>query len=126
MKLNLSTRVVEYLEQNPEQKFTAREIAEWVFENYPDECREKQERSKATVYPIKDDASLVQQLVAEIGTMRPGLQKKNPKIKTTEGRPRKYYFTESTDSAEIDNVERDDSSLVGKVLVLPGTRPLRS
>ena len=41
MKLNLSARVVEYLEQNPEQKFTAREIAEWVFENYPDECRGK-------------------------------------------------------------------------------------
>ena len=115
MKLNLSARVVEYLEQNPEQKFTAREIAEWVFENYPDECRQKQERSKATVYPINDDASLVQQLIAEIGTMRPGLQEKNPKIKTTEGRPRKYYFTESTDSAEIDNVERDDSSLIGKV-----------
>ena len=115
MKLNLSAHVVEYLEQNPEQKFTAREIAEWVFENYPNECREKQERSKATVYPINDDASLVQQLVSEIGVRRPRLQKKHPKIKTTEGRPRKYYFTESTDSAEIDNVERDDASPGGSI-----------
>ena len=34
---------------------------------------------------------LVQQLTAEIGAQRPGLQKRHPEVKTTEGRPRRYY-----------------------------------
>ena len=29
MALNLANTVVEFLQQNPEQKFTAREIANW-------------------------------------------------------------------------------------------------
>ena len=32
--------IFEYLQKNPEQKFTARQIAKWVFETYPDECRQ--------------------------------------------------------------------------------------
>ena len=45
MALNLLNSVAEFLEQNPEQKFSARAIASWILENYPDECRQKQERS---------------------------------------------------------------------------------
>ena len=52
MALNLANTVVEFLQQNPEQKFTAREIANWIFETYPDECRQKQKRSTATVNPL--------------------------------------------------------------------------
>jgi len=43
----------------------------------------------------------VQQLVAEIGSRRPSLQKRHPELKTTEGRPRKYYFTDKSDVAEV-------------------------
>ena len=113
MALNLANTVVDFLQQNPEQKFTAREIAHWIFETYADECRQKQERSTATVNPIDNDAALVQQIAAEIGAQRATrLQKKSPYIKTTEGRPRKYYFTESTDSAEIDHAENSAASPV--------------
>ena len=42
MALNLANTVVKFLQQNPEQKFIAREIANWIFETYPDECRQKQ------------------------------------------------------------------------------------
>ena len=34
----------------------------------------------------------------------------NPEVKTTEGRPRTYYFTETTDSAEIDHAESHEPS----------------
>lgn len=105
MALNLVSIVVEFLQQNPEQKFTAREIANWIFKTYPDKCRQKQNRSTATVNPLNNETALVQQIAAEIGSQRPRLQKRYPEIKTTEGRPRKYYFTESTDSAEIDYAE---------------------
>jgi hypothetical protein len=68
-----------------------------VFETYPDECQAKKASSKF----ITDDAGLVQQLVAEISSQRPALQKRQPELKTTEGRPRKYYYSEKSHSAEV-------------------------
>ena len=47
----------------------------------------------------------MQQLVAEISSQRPRLQKKYPELKTTEGRPRKYYYSEKSDSAEVATAE---------------------
>ncbi len=105
MTLNLSQTVAEFLEKNAEQRFTARQIAEWIFATYPDECREKQSRSTATVNPLDNDSAVIQQLVAEIGSQRPRLQKKNQNIKTTEGRPRKYYYTTQEDMDEVKNAE---------------------
>lgn len=110
MKLDLSKKIVEFLSQNPGQKYTAREIAEWVFKTYPDECEAKRERSKATVNTLEDDQALLQQIVAEIGSQRPRLQKRDLRLKTTEGRPRKYYYTTQTDQAEIEEAESGNPS----------------
>lgn len=99
MALNLSKAVVGYLQARPEEKFTARQIAEWVFASYPAECQEKRANSRGDY--IKSDADLVQQLVAEISSRRPRMQTKHPELKTTEGRPRKYYYSEKSDSAEV-------------------------
>lgn len=110
MTLNLSSTVTTFLAEHPEKKFTAREIALWIFENFPDECREKQSRSTATVNPLDNDAALIQQIIAEIGAQRPRIQK-NSNIKTTESRPRKYYFTRKTDSDEIESAENEISPL---------------
>ena len=63
------------------------------------------QRQKASSQALETDADLLQQLVAEIGSQRPRLQKKHPNLKTTEGRPRKYYFSEKSDSAEVAAVE---------------------
>ncbi|NMQ28491.1 HrgA protein [Candidatus Accumulibacter phosphatis] len=101
MALNLRSTVVAYLRDHAEQKFTARQIAEWIFATYPDECQAKKESSKY----VGTDAELVQQLVAEIGAQRVPLQKKFPTLKTTEGRPRKYYYSEKSDSAEVTAAE---------------------
>ncbi len=105
MALDLANKISLFLREKPEVKFTAREIAIWIFENYSDECRKKQQRSTATLNPLIDDASLIQQLVAEIGSRRPHLEKKF-NIKTTEGRPRKYYYGVRSDSDEIEQVEK--------------------
>jgi hypothetical protein len=96
-KLNLSKAMLGFLKERAEEKFTARQIAEWVFATYPQECQAKKASSKF----ITDDAGLVQQLVAEISSQRPALQKRHPELKTTEGRPRKYYYSEKSDSAEV-------------------------
>lgn len=103
MALSLSKIVPDYLKQHKEQKFTARQIAQWVFDTYPAECQEKKAKSAA----ISTDVQLIQQFVAEIGSQRPQMQKKHPEIKTTEGRPRQYYWSEKTDQEEVTDAETD-------------------
>lgn len=103
MALELTKAVLNCLKARPEEKLTARQIAEWIFHNYPEECEQKKANSRAGY--LKTDSDLVQQLAAEIGSRRPDLQKKYASLKTTEGRPRKYYWTEKSDSAEVDAAE---------------------
>jgi uncharacterized protein len=99
MALNLAKTVMEFLKARPDEKLTARQIAEWIFETYPAECQEKKSNSRGDY--IKTDGDLVQQLVAEISSQRPRMLKRNPELKTTEGRPRKYYYSEKSDVAEV-------------------------
>lgn len=97
MALNLAKAVLGYLKERPDEKLTARQIAEWIFVTFPDECQAKKQSSQY----VSTDAELVQQLVAEISSQRPRLQKRHPELKTTEGRPRKYYYSEQSDVAEV-------------------------
>lgn len=99
MALNLGKRLIDFLKANPDTSYTAREIAEWVFDQFPDECNEKKEASTADY--LKTDKDLVQQLVAEISGSRPRWQKQCSQLKTTEGRPRRYYWTEKNASEEV-------------------------
>lgn len=99
MAMNLAKLVIGFLNERREQKFTARQIAEWIFATYPKECQDKRSNSRGDY--IKSDADLVQQLIAEISSQRPRLQKRHPELKTTEGRPRKYYYSEKSDTAEV-------------------------
>ncbi len=105
-KWNLVGKVAACLQHRPDKKFTAREIAAWIFETYPDECQKKIDISKT----INTVPALHQQLAAEMGRCRHSLLKQHPKIKTTEERPRKYYYTESSDSDEIANAEADTTT----------------
>lgn len=111
MALNLAKVVIGYLKERPGEKMTARQIAEWVFATFPDECQAKKQSSQY----VSTDAELVQQLVAEISSQRPRLQKRHPELKTTEGRPRKYYYSEKSDSAEVAAVESAVTTLAAEV-----------
>jgi hypothetical protein len=102
--MRLADKVIEFLKMNPEERFTAREISEWVWKTYPNECHAKMERSKATVQPANDKSGLIQQLVAEIGSHHKRIIQREPRIRTTEGRPRKYYFTEKTIEEEVKEI----------------------
>jgi len=100
MKLNLRQTVIDFLKSYADQRFTARDIALWILENQREACEEKR---RASQQDLSDDAALIQQLVAEIGVNRQGIQKKEPLIRTTEGRPRRYYYAAQ---AEDDNILR--------------------
>lgn len=102
MSLNLGKRLIEFLQSNQDKRYTARDIAEWVLESFPTECAEKKAASSAY---IQTDADLRNQLVAEISSSRPRWQKQHPQLKTTEGRPRRYYWTEKDAIAEVESAE---------------------
>jgi uncharacterized protein len=112
MKFNLRNAVAEILAQNPDQKFTARELAQQVMTDNPKWCALKQERSNAVVTPINSEATLLSQISAEISAHRNSIIKKKwPYIKTTDGRPRKYYYTKRSDAAEVDDIEGKPSKI---------------
>ncbi|AOK51258.1 COG2958 family protein [Burkholderia stagnalis] len=106
MALNLGKLIFEFLKENSNQKFTARQIAEWIFATYPVECQAKKFNSQN----LDTDAKLIQQIVAEISAYYPRIQKKNPELKATEGRPRKYYYSDKSDSAEV--VDAESTSVI--------------
>lgn len=41
MTLNLGKAILDCVQTRPEEKFTARQIAEWIFSTYPAECQQK-------------------------------------------------------------------------------------
>jgi len=111
MALKLRDRTIECLKAEPNKKFTVRQIAEWVFKTYPEECEAKRMKSTARIIPLDDDNSFITQLVAEIGSNRPALQKKHPELKTTEGRPRMYYWSIQSDEDELIRVESESTQI---------------
>ncbi|MBS1188390.1 MAG: HrgA protein [Rhodocyclaceae bacterium] len=102
MKLNLRQTVVDFLKTHQEERFTARQIASWMFDNLREACEEKRRNSQQD---LSDDAALVQQLVAEIGVNRPGIQKRFPQVRTTETRPRRYYWSTTSEETEVAQAE---------------------
>ena len=100
--LKLNNVVVECLKAQSGKRLTAREVALWIREHYAEECAEKLTRSRA----LKTEADLLQQLVAEIGANRPNIERRFPQVRTTEDRPRLYYWTEATEEAEVEESEQ--------------------
>jgi hypothetical protein len=97
MPYSLADMVLACLQEQPEVKKTAREIADYILRNFPDECAAK----KANSSNLTTDDELIAQLIAEIGSRRPSIQRRIPAFKNTEGRPRKYYYSDKSDEAEI-------------------------
>ena len=94
-----------FLCQRPFRRFTTREIATWMVDTNPEESKRKKESSER----IDTHDALVKQVAAEIGRDRSKLQKRYPQIKTTEGRPRQYYWTEKSDQDEVTEAEEADA-----------------
>lgn len=104
MAFELRSKVVELLSAHPEKRFRARDIAEWIFETYPEEASQKMARSGR----FENRGQFISQLVAEIGASRPQWQRQQPQLRTTEGvRPRLYFWSLQTEEQEIEVAERD-------------------
>ena len=83
----------DFLRSNPEQFFTAREIASALIALHPEAAAEKRLASKQNL----DGEKLAHQVQAEIGSDRPDLETAHPQLRTTSDRPRRYFWTENPD-----------------------------
>lgn len=92
------------LKERPGERLTARQIAEIVFERHPAECQVKKLRSRAKVNPIVTDNQLVGQIATEVNTDRKVLSERHY-IKFTEDRPRLFFYSTSTDDADVEAAE---------------------
>lgn len=101
MALELRKRVFEMLSTSPDKRFKARDIAKWICDTYPQEAESKLKTSSFLSSP----AALLNQLVAEIGSNRPDWQERYPQLRTTEERPRLYYWTAKTEEDEVQEAE---------------------
>ncbi|GHG35716.1 COG2958 family protein [Paracoccus aerius] len=113
-KFSITRFVPPVLQELQGDRLTAREIAVKVYERHPEACEAKRQRSRAVVQPLDSYEGLIQQIVAEIGAQRQHLERRFG-IKSTEERPRKYFYSTSSDDADVQAVEE------GK----PVTAPLR-
>lgn len=96
--LQLLKRVPEVLREHPERRFKAKELANLIFEKFPNECYAKLERSKS----LTNEAQLLQQIAAEIGSLKPKIQAREINVRTTEGKPPRHYYWSDANEAEED------------------------
>lgn len=113
-KLSIFKHVPPILQGLQGGRLTAREIALKLYELHPVECEDKRRRSRAKVQPLDSREALIQQLVAEIGSQRHQLESRF-NIKSTEERPRSFFWSTSSDEDDIQAVEEG----------MQGTAPLR-
>ncbi len=109
--INLLQTVPSLLREQPDKRFTARDIALAIYDKFPDACNAKLARSSA----LTDKDDLIQQIVAEIGSQRPRMQKEHPQIKTTESRPRHYYWTDKSEIEEVTEAENKNIYSVNRI-----------
>ena len=92
---SLIQKVEAFLQGHPEQRFTAKNIAKYIVESSQEEYKKKAEQYKQT-------SDVVQQVAAEIGSSRKRLHEL---IRSTESRPREYYWSDKSDEVLVDEAE---------------------
>lgn len=90
-------RIINFLKTYPNQKFTARDIAQQIVALYPAEYQEKRQNPR-----FKTEKEFISQVVAEIGAQKDQLTKENNICWQDKPRPRVYWYTSSPASNQKD------------------------
>jgi len=100
--------IIQILKNNPDQSFTAKEVAENIFKEFPDWCENKRKRSKQD---LSEHVKFISQLKAEVDSKFPILQKREPNYQIFEERPRKIIY-----STENIKIKKNKSASVQQVI----------
>ena len=87
-KLSQSKKIALFLQDNPNQRYTAKAIAEAITTRYPEDYAEKRANPR-----FETEQDFISQVVAEIGAQKQGILNQSDKIKWQDKpRPRVYWF----------------------------------
>lgn len=103
--MNITGKGISILKDANGQKLNAKEIAQQIFDKYPEDCEAKRSRSARDL----NDEDLVQQLAREWYSYWKISLKKEPSLRSTEDRPRLFYIT-SEDEEENEAFEPETST----------------
>jgi len=101
--------IIETLRDNPERRFTARELAAELIQRYPKEMKEKQRNPR-----YNTQEKLLAQVAAEVGGHSPNMLKQRcPSIATQDKpRPRLYYWNANPEPlAATTTTEMDEEAI---------------
>jgi hypothetical protein len=106
MKMSQTKKIAKYLQDNPNQRFTAKKIAHAITNAYPEDYVEKRANPR---FEVEQD--FIAQVVAEIGSQKQSILNQSPNIKWQDKpRPRVYWYDDGTldetDSADQDLAEQ--------------------
>lgn len=108
MNFSIKKFVPVILKERPGERMTARQIAQIIMEKFPEAVEKKRQNSRAIQVSLNTDDAMLAQIVAEIGSQRRALVKHDPRIKTVDERPRRFFFTEQTDLDEVSTGESEE------------------
>ena len=87
-KLSQVQKIVALLKASPNQKYTAREMAEQIVEKYPEDYREKRQNDR-----FPDQKAFISQVVAEIGSQKSAIAKTDRHVFWQDKpHPRVYWY----------------------------------
>ena len=99
-RLSQVQKIIEFLKANPGERFNARQLAQAIVSEYPDEYRTKRDNPR-----FPDDNAFFSQIVAEIGSQKDAILKNDTHVFWQDRpRPRVYWYDPERESSE-DQVE---------------------
>ena len=104
-KISQSQKIINFLQANPNQKFGAREIAEAIVQQYPEDYQDKRNN-------FKTEKDFLRQVAGEIGAQKESLLKISPHVFWQDKpRPRVYWY-DSNNIQTIDHTIEDDKDTI--------------
>jgi len=103
-KLSQAKKIVKFLKENPNERFSARDIAEKIVSMYPQDYEEKKNNPR-----FKDEKSFISQIVAEIGSQKDQLIKSSEHIFWQDKpRPRVYWYDPDQKRGDISHIDTEN------------------
>lgn len=99
-------KIIEFLQCHPNEKFNARQIAEAIVNNYPEDYLEKRNNQR-----FVNENTFIAQVVAEIGSQKDSIIKKNPYVYWQDKpRPRIYWYDPEKCREDSENLVFDNDN----------------
>lgn len=109
MKLSQAQKALEFLKSNPNQKFTARFIADKLIATYPQDYIEKRNNIKFQ----NNESAFKQQVIRELYSIFPDLIQNNPCVKYQEKpSPRQYWYEPTSNLSPVKGIDFHNSLII--------------